>query len=62
MLRGCVARLIPILVIGALLLWFLRSPESVAGLIGSAIGLVTDMADSMGRFVTSMTPVIDGLL
>lgn len=62
MLQGCLARIIPLAIIGALILWFLRSPESVAALIGAGVDLVVDGADSIGRFITALTPTINGLL
>lgn len=61
MLRGCLAQIITWGLIGAFILWFFRNPESIAGLIGSAVGLVTGGADALGRFATAMTPVLNGL-
>lgn len=48
-------------IILALILWFLRSPESVAGLITAGINLVGSGADSLGRFVSALTPTISNL-
>ncbi|WP_017596416.1 hypothetical protein [Nocardiopsis potens] len=62
MIRGFFARLIPLCIAAVLILWFLRAPESVAGLIIGAVGLITDGADSLGRFTTAITPALDGLL
>ncbi|KOX11842.1 hypothetical protein [Nocardiopsis sp. NRRL B-16309] len=62
MIRGFFARLIPICVVLIVVLWFFRAPESVAGLIVGAVGLIGEGADAMGRFATSLTPAIDTLL
>lgn len=61
MLQGCLARIIPIALILGVILWFLRSPESVAGLITAGITLVGNGADSFGRFVSALTPTISNL-
>jgi hypothetical protein len=62
MIRNFFARLIPFCVLAVLVLWFFRAPESVAGLLTSAVGLVTTGADALGRFSTALTPAISGLL
>jgi len=62
MIMNLIARLIPLCVVVVLILWFFRAPESVAALIGGFIGMLADGADSVGRFVTAMTPVLNGLL
>lgn len=61
MLRGCLAQIITWGAIGAVVLWFFRAPESVAGLITGAVGLVTGGADALGRFATALTPTISNL-
>lgn len=61
MIRGFFARLIPLAFVLILVLWFFRAPESVAGLINSAFGLVGSGADALGRFATALTPTINGL-
>lgn len=61
MMRGCLSQIITYGLIGAVVLWFLRNPESVAGLINSAASLVTSGGDALGRFATALTPTIDGL-
>ncbi|MBR8745323.1 hypothetical protein [Nocardiopsis sp. MG754419] len=61
MLRGCLAQIITWGLIGALVLWFFTNPESVAGLISAAVGLVTGGADALGRFATALTPTISNL-
>ncbi|MFD3685414.1 hypothetical protein ACFWTE_11415 [Nocardiopsis sp. NPDC058631] len=61
MIRGCLSQLIPVFVIGALVMWFFRAPESVAGLITGAVGLVTGGADAIGRFATALTPTLNSL-
>ena len=61
MLRGCLSQIITWGLILALVLWFFRNPESVAGLINSAFGLVGSGADALGRFATALAPTISGL-
>lgn len=61
MFQGCLARIIPIAVILALVLWFLQAPESVAGLITAAVGLVESGADSFGRFMAALIPTFENL-
>lgn len=61
MFQGCLSRIIPLAIVLALILWFLRSPESVAGLITAGIDLVGSGADSLGRFVSALTPTISNL-
>ncbi|WP_017540804.1 hypothetical protein [Nocardiopsis halophila] len=62
MIRGFFARIIPIVFVAVLLLWLFRAPESVAGLLVAAVGLVTEGADALGRFTTAVTPALEGLL
>ena len=61
MFQGCLARLIPVAIILALLLWFLRSPESVAGLITAGVDLIGSGADSFGRFMNALVPTFENL-
>lgn len=61
MIRGCLAQLISIAIVGALLLWFFRHPESIANLIGSGLGLVASGGDALGRFANALVPAVDGL-
>ena len=61
MIQGCLSRIIPIAIVLALVLWFLRAPESVAGLITAGVNLVGSGADSLGRFVTALTPTVNNL-
>lgn len=61
MFRGCLAQIITWGAIGAVLLWFFRNPESVAGLISAAVGLVISGGDALGRFASALTPTINGL-
>lgn len=61
MLRGCLAQIITWGLIGAVVLWFFRNPESVAGLISAAVGLVMSGGDALGRFASALTPTINGL-
>ncbi|WP_047872206.1 hypothetical protein [Nocardiopsis sp. RV163] len=62
MIRGCLAQAFGIFIIGSLILWVFRAPESVAGLFISAVGLLTEGGDAIGRLVSAFTPAIDGLL
>ena len=62
MIRGCLAQIISIAIIAALVLWFFRAPESVAGLIIGFFGLVTGGADALGRFASSLAPLFDSLI
>jgi len=62
MIMRFVGSLIPICIFALFVLWFFRAPESVANLIGGFIGLLAGGADSIGRFVNAMTPVLNGLL
>lgn len=62
MIRNFFARLIPLCVLLVLVLWFFRAPESVAGLITGAVGVIGEGADALGRFATALTPMLDGLL
>lgn len=61
MLRGCLAQIITWGLIGAVVLWFFRNPESVAGLISAAVGLVMSGGDALGRFASALTPTISNL-
>lgn len=61
MLRGCLSQIITWGAIGAVVLWFFRNPESVAGLITSAVGLVISGGDALGRFANALTPTLSGL-
>lgn len=45
----------------AIILWFLQSPESVAGLITAGLNLIGSGADSIGRFMSALVPSIEGL-
>jgi len=62
MIRGFFGRLVPFCIAAILLLWLVRAPESVAGLLVSAVGVLTEGADALGRFTTAVTPALDGLL
>lgn len=62
MIRGCLSQIITIAIVGALVLWFFRSPESVAGLITGFFGLIIDAADALGRFASSLSPLFHNLL
>ncbi|MDA2810361.1 hypothetical protein O4J56_06890 [Nocardiopsis sp. RSe5-2] len=62
MIRGFFARLIPIVIAAVLLLWLFRAPESVAGVLVAAVGVVTEGADALGRFASALTPALEGLL
>ncbi|MBB5495810.1 hypothetical protein [Nocardiopsis metallicus] len=61
MLRGCLAQIITWGLIGAVVLWFFRAPESVAGLITGAVGLVVSGADALGAFASALTPTLTNL-
>ncbi|MFE1396266.1 hypothetical protein ACFW3Z_25655 [Nocardiopsis alba] len=61
MLRGCLAQIITWGLIGAVVLWFFRNPESVAGLISAAVGLVMSGGDAIGRFASALTPTLSNL-
>lgn len=61
MMPGCLARIIPVAVVLAIVLWFLQSPESVAGLITAGLNLIGSGADSFGRFMNALIPSIEGL-
>ena len=61
MLRGCLAQIITWGLIGAVALWFFRNPESVAGLISAAVGLVMSGGDALGRFASALTPTLSNL-
>lgn len=60
-MQGCLARIIPVAIVLALILWFLRYPESVAGLITAGVDLIGSGADSFGRFMAALVPSIEGL-
>ncbi|WP_117199382.1 MULTISPECIES: hypothetical protein [unclassified Nocardiopsis] len=62
MIRGCLAQAFGIFIIGSLVLWVFNSPESVAGLFLSVVGLIGEGGDAIGRLVTALTPGIDNLL
>lgn len=62
MIRGCLTQIITWGLIGALVLWVLRHPESVAALVGAGIGLVVDGGDAIGALMSALTGEIDGLL
>ncbi|WP_306365983.1 hypothetical protein [Nocardiopsis sp. CC223A] len=62
MFRGCLGQLFVIFVIGALVLWFFRAPESVAALIIGFVDLIISGADSLGRFASSLAPLFNNLL
>ncbi|MCY9787944.1 hypothetical protein KIK06_29110 [Nocardiopsis sp. EMB25] len=62
MIRNFFARLIPLCVLLIFVLWFFRAPESVAGLINGAFGLIGEGADALGRFATAITPTLNNLL
>lgn len=61
MFQGCLARIIPWAIILAVVLWFLQSPESVAGLIDAGVELIKSGANSFSRFVSALTPTITNL-
>lgn len=61
MFRGCLAQIITWGLIGAVVLWFFRNPESVAGLISAAVGLVMSGGDALGRFASALTPTLSNL-
>lgn len=62
MIRGCLGQLFFFVVVGSLVLWFFRAPESVAGLITGFFGLIVGGADALGRFATSLSPLFTNLL
>lgn len=62
MLRGCLAQLLTVFVVGAIILWFFRAPESVAGLIVGFGDLVVGAGDALGRFATALQPLMSGLI
>lgn len=56
-----ISRLFPWAIALALVLWFLQSPESVAGLIDAGVELIKSGANSFSRFVSALTPTITNL-
>jgi len=62
MIRGCLMQLITWGLVGAVVLWVLGNPESVAALVGTFLDLVVAAADSLGRLVTSLVDEFDGLI
>ena len=62
MIRGCLTTAITWGLIGAVVLWVLGNPESVAALVGTFLDLVAAAADSLGRLVTSLVAEFDGLI
>lgn len=62
MIRGCLGQLFIVFIVGSLVLWFFRAPESVAGLITGFFGLIVGGADALGRFATSLSPLFTNLL
>ena len=62
MIRGCLMQLITWGLIGAVVLWVLGNPESVAGLFGVGIDLVSSAGNSLGTLVTELTAELNGLI
>ena len=62
---GCLMRTLysagTVIVILAVALWLLNSPESAAGLIGLGFDLAAKVGDSFGVFMNHIVADVDGL-
>ncbi|WP_028647279.1 hypothetical protein [Nocardiopsis sp. CNT312] len=62
MFRGCLGQLFVVFIVGSLILWFFRAPESVAALISGFVGLIISGADAVARFISALTPMLSNLI
>ncbi|MFJ6022937.1 hypothetical protein ACIQFP_26635 [Nocardiopsis alba] len=62
MIRGCLMQIVTWGIILAVVLWFFRNPESVAGLIVGFADLASGAGDALGRFATALQPLMSGLI
>lgn len=51
---GCLGQIITWFIIGSIVLWFIQSPESVAGLFNGFFGLAGDAGNAIGRFMSAL--------
>ncbi|MFE6305195.1 hypothetical protein [Nocardiopsis sp. NPDC057823] len=61
MFRGCLGQILTVFIVGLLILWFFRAPESVAGLITGFVGMIAGAADAIGRFASSLAPLFSAI-
>lgn len=62
MIRGCLGQALTWGLILAVVLWVLKYPESVAGLVGTGLDLVVAGAESLGRLMNALVGEVNGLI